>query len=900
MFTACMLMSIILFASVDNTKSDRNPIEPDDIFFWDEEHDNWDILNGKDLYRFYSLGGEIFSFRAKQNGDLVLYEHHSKTESKKAGFSYVSKLENNDDDYFSPAYDPVAFEYKGVYHTLYYYEQRVGEVVVIDNTQQTIYHPKYYAKHFYTTGEDIYSWNNLGRITSENNLDKRKIYRGAVCIGDTLYMPYDSHFSPSELGDYDQLVYLDNKTFKIDVCTIDEENEINVVRTIELKNKMGRASHHPRAIDGFVHADGKVRLLISYSAETNTDKENKGGGVLLYSFASKSSLHLYEDYDFAYSVRCVQGSLKGKKSTSDVDLKKYPNRIQVLYNHFDNHTIEQWKDEGEFYYKTFGVDSENHEYILCDHGKIELGSDEEQPDEWNRMCMDVTTRITAANNNPAVKGTDSFSKDIWLFHTDNDGYIYGDIFESDEMRVVHNSLSYSDDLDNLEKYSEGVKKLWTLIGITDGPPPCAIDWEVWDSIYGGNNIDPTELSYSKSTDNEFKQTDSYSRSFYTETGVSIGMGDEKEGISGGVHSSFKFFNKIRRENTVTFSTEIEEKLFFALRDTTQSKGYEIWSIPNIHRVSFASYPWWDKDFSQQIEGSFCNMFYCTGNKLKTIAVPLKNMPYGIESVNDPSMASWYADNSLSRSLVVENAAKYNVPNVAIAYENSNGSEGSVIQSSGASNSFTQTHGFEIKVGGDVQYGVPKVFNISGSEEVGFNWEYEITTEHTTILSDAFMVSLNSLTTISRGILVDELDITTYFFSNNKDNEVDWWYYDYYDFGVDKKHVKPWYIAHVVTSSRAVEEVGVINGTYDLMTDLHQPFIYPTINSSKNFKLKNFDNPVKRVSVFSVTGKLIFQENTDCFTDEIIDLNLQGNFPKGTYLAKLVTDNGCITQKLIIQ
>lgn len=902
-FIIMVYLSQSIFAQVIDDGNDATAIAPDDVFFWDTEHDEWDLNSiDKDHYRFYNLGGEIYVFRGRKDGDLLLYQHHSKTGDEGAGIDQVTKLENNGDNY-APLYDPVAFDYNGVYHAFYYSVKTISETVPGNPDPVTLYHPLYFGKHFYTTGGNITEWNAHGQYTSKSEYDKRKLYRGAIAIGNYIYLVYDSYFRLDELSDdpsYDELYYYDDHVFKIDVCTMNSNNELELVNTHELTGVTGNGHHHPRAIDGFVHPDGHVRLLISYSGESTNDKENYGGGVILYSFANHGYMHLYHNDDFAYSVRAVHGSLKGDRTKDDIHRTAHPNRIQVLYNHFENHTILGWKDEGEFYYKTFAIDADEHKYYLCDHGQIQLSNDEEKPDEWNRMAMDVTTRITAHNNKTYVKGSDTFEKDIWLFHTDNDGYIYGDIFTSDNMQVLEGSLNYTDDLDNTEKYGDSIRSLWSLIGITDGAPPCAIDWDTWGFYYDGMNIEPTELTFLNTIENEITQSDSYERTFYTETGVKAIWGDEDDGLSGGVHASFKFFNTIRRENTVTFTKEVEIEQPFALCESTQKNAFEIWSVPNIHRVSFANFSWWDNDLEHKIKGSVSHMFFCNGNKMITDTVPIANMPYGIADPNNPEMKSWHADSSESRGTVVANAAIYNVDNLCTSYRYENGQEATFTTTNSTSNRYEHTHGFEVKFGAEAQYKVPEVFQLNIENEEGFEWQYEITTEHTSSISNAFKVSLQNLTDPHKfGILVDELDITTYFFTNNEESSFNYWYYDYFNPEGEKATIKPWYIAHVVTSSHKTElEEELGNQMFD--SDKKQPYIFPTILSNRQLKVKSFDDPVQELRIYGLSGELVFSEKINSLPNEIHEIFVNDKLASGAYLAKLMTKDKVLSQKLVVE
>ena len=894
MKTLLTFFSFLIFVFIasgqikQSTIDSKKNIKPDNHYFWSNEHNNWNIHNRDDRYRFCNFEGKIYALRGRKDGDLLVYKF-SKAMNHDVDFHNALVLEDNANDYH-PVYDPVGFEHKGVFYILYYYRNDESDA-------------SYYCKMFYST--DGENWDNTPRYSSGSERDKRKFYMGAVSVGKYVYLVYNRLFKNTDDGDVIDHIY--NKHFDIDVCTINDNNELEVVNTHYIESDMQHSEQLPRSMEGFVHPDGHVRLFVSYSGEYTRDNKNLGGGVIGYSFANDESFHLYtssydedeyKDYS-AYSVRCIHGSIKGQRSADDVN-KEYTNQIQVFINYFHDGVLG-FGDEGKFYYRTYAVDADNHTYPMIENGKIVLSSDEEKPDEWDVMCMDVTNRITSSIRIDSINeyGDLSYDQDIWLFHTDNDGYIYADIFHSDKMAVVPSEqIAGSTDLNNTEKYGTGIKELWTLVGITDGPPPCAINWHIWDSIYGGNNTDPTELRYIQTKESEFSQSNSYSRSFYNETGVKIGLGSEAS-----VHASFKYFNRINRANKITIYSEKENELPFVLREVTQDTAFQIWSVPDINRVSLAIFPWWDDKFEFQIEGTFCYMFYTTGQKLITESVPISQMPHGVNQVNAPSMQNWYSDVNDSRALIVDSYFNYPsyVDKVSTSYRNTNGTTATLSKSKERSNSYIHTHGYEIKAGMDIDV-IPGVFSVN--DEAGLEWEYESEVEHSSTISNSFTVSLESLSTPNRGILVDILDIDTYFFFNEDDEKnKNWWYYDYYNTG-DENIVKPWYIAHVVTNSRAYNEEDIENPTGIEELEANGEFsMYPNPSSGKrlNIKVDNRFNNECIVKVLSANGVEVYNSLHNFFQHETSEIIFKNQLSAGVYFIQLLnsTADETKTAKFIV-
>ena len=890
-FFSCLIVVFIASGQIkQSTIVSKKNIVPDNHYFWSKTYDNWDIHNRDGRYRFCNFEGNIYALRGRKDGDLLVYKF-SKATNHDVDFHNAMVLEDNANDYH-PVYDPVGFEHKGVFYILYYYRNDESDA-------------SYYCKMFYST--DGENWDNTPRYSSGSKRDKRKFFMGAVSVGNYVYLVYNRLFKNTDDGDVIDHIY--DKHFDIDVCTINDNNELEVVNTHYIKSNMQHSAQLPRSIEGFVHPDGHVRLFVSYSGEYTRDNKNLGGGVIGYSFANHESFRLYtsthdedeyKDYS-AYSVRCIHGSIKGQRSANDVN-KEYTNQLQVFTNYFHDETFG-FGDEGKFYYRTYAVDADNHTYPLIERGKIVLSSDEEKPDEWDVMCMDVTNRITSSikTDNVNEYGDLSYDQDIWLFHTDNDGYIYADIFDSDKMAVVPSEqIAGSTDLDDTKKYGAGIKKLWTLVGITDGPPPCAINWDTWDSIYGGNNTDPTELIYKQTKESEFSLSNSYSRSFYNETGVKIGLGSVAS-----VHASFKYFNHINRANKITIHKETVNELPFALQRKTQGSAFQIWSVPDINRVSLATFPWWDDKFEHQIKGTFCYMFYTTGQKLITKTVPISEEPHGIDTsdVNLPSMRDWYSDTSPSRASIVDNFTNYPsyVDKVSTSYRNSNGTSATLSKSKERSNSYTHTHGYEIKAGTDITI-IPGVFSIN--DEAGLEWEYESEVENSSKISNSFTVSLKSLTDPAKGILVDELDVDTYFFFNEDGvKNKDWWYYDYFNTG-DENIVKPWYIAHVVTSSNAYNEEDIENPTGIEKLEADGEFsIYPNplIGKRLNITVDNRFNNGCIVKVLSANGVEVYNSLHNFSQHRTSEIKFKNQLSAGVYFIQLLnkTANETKTAKFLV-
>ncbi len=374
-----------------------------------------------------------------------------------------------------------------------------------------------------------------------------------------------------------------------------------------------------------------------------------------------------------------------------------------------------------------------------------------------------------------VAGIDGLKQQVCAFYPDKKGHIYGAFFQSDNWRPVPNSSVTSMDLANDELYGKEIRSLWTLVGITDGAPPCSINWPVWTSLHTPE-VEPTELKFK--TENISKTEvvstyeDSYSLGFKIET-------KEEEVMS--MDESFKYSKAFENKETSSSTVKTSLTTNFGLNEESQELGCRIWSVPQIRRISYQVYPWYDS--LHPVINSLQYQFRTTGIFTYVENIEISEFPYLIDEPNAADLAGWKPDHRTAMYYsVLENDLSPLGP-VSWSHPNS-GPVFSFSEVTTTTTSVTDKNSYEY----DLSMGVrlPEVFDLGASmnDEVSYSTENTYETEFGTELE----ISLSNLISKQDGINLSYYDFGIYWF---KPNEGDWWYLDSLD------GQKPWYIAYMV-------------------------------------------------------------------------------------------------------
>lgn len=738
-------------------------IKGDYGFFWDEDHE-WDPWKNRGTYRFYTLKGEIYSIRGQYSHGLDLFRFNR----DKGRFDFIHQIYDDDYSLTGPEFDPVLFEFQDKYYAIHYFKSFVPAY------QDT---PDYEGRRFllaYTT--DINShWQRTDDMPVDGRYNDFNIYRAACSDGEHVYLVYDSYVSDDTLHYHRNDIYIDK-------AVIDTDYRLKILDTFELHNVMERDGYHPYAVTCFTHADGNVRLLLSYCGENTSEKENKGGGVIVFSPEDDHYQHIYTSDDYAFSIRAIHGTIKGNRDNPSGD-ERDKDRIQVFYNHFTDghwHGIHWIGDKGHFRYRTYAIFDDD--YDLVAKGEIKLGDEDYYPDEWDRMNLDAAYRLhSVAQDDPDVGR--SFHQRIWMFFTDGNGYIRGKGFSSDVWHhfevVESNDLNMTDD----DHYGEDIKKTWVLYGIIEGAPPCAIDWETWEENYAPQ-IHPSRISYAEGT------TETYTATMKTDASWYLEMQSGNEFIEG----KTKFSSWLEEEIGSSTTTTKETELSLVLNDEAQKLGVKMYIIPSVKRIAYATFPWWVQSYTREEAGKqpISYRFIAGVDRLHleslALSAPLFNLDPG--KLNDADLGEWKIDSNPGRQNLADNRDAAEI----LTLEWGSPGEGDTASFEIAKEeSITTTHENELEV--SVESKVPEVFRIGSG--VSFTWSSS--SQVTTDISKKIELSYGNLTQQKYGPKINGLQLTAYWFYD-EDKIKDLWYHDYIEAG---QH--PWYIGYTVDCVNSVEE-----------------------------------------------------------------------------------------------
>ena len=738
---------------------------------WDSDHE-WDPIKDRGSYRFYTINGEIYVAGADKTYGLMLYHYNR----KEADFHEIKQIHSATTYYeMIPSYDPVLFSFKNRYYAMYYTDNFDGSLNYVNSQFRLLYADSLKQEAHWHLSPTM-PWSST-----------YKIYRAVINAGDFLYMIYDSHMKDGTLYHY-------QKDIHIDKAVIDTSGRLKVLDTYKLKNVMGKDAYHPYAATSFMHYDGQRRILISYSAEKTSDKENKGGGVISFTppldtnhtFSYK---HVYTSNDYAFSMRAIHGTMKGGREEPSGEAGE-KNRIQILYNHFTDAHLDgtHWVgDKGHFYYHTYSVEEKN-SYKLIAKGEIKLGDDDLYPDEWDRMNLDIAYVLKPVS---PPDGTDpdvgnAYDQRIWMFYTDGHGTIHGKGFISDKWHHLEDKegIIENDDLENdpdengIRPYDSDISKTWVLFGIMEGSPPCAINWQEWNATHHNNTTFPSSVSYRESESSSYTITFKSNASWY----LSISASGEI------VKGTTKFSHKSEKEHSSKRETTASKDLTFVLDRVSQTQGTKLYIVPTVKRIAYATFPWWqDHDFIKKNltpKQPINYRFIMSADRIKAVHIPLSDPLFGgidTDHVNDPDLSVWRVD-APGRDKIHnnKNAAE------AIPISWSNGDTGDT-----ASFTVTETDSLSsmnentLDITADSK--LPSVFSIEGG--VSFSWSFQ--SEITTSVSTEMEVSYENLILDNVGPLIKSIDTTAYWFYDH-DKIKDLWYLKHIE-----KGQYPWYIGYIV-------------------------------------------------------------------------------------------------------
>ena len=740
------------------TKIPSITIHGDYSFYWDDNHE-WNPIKNRAWYRFKGLGKDIVGLCAP-NGDTGLYLF--RFDCYNGEFKYVKTIFKYSIPYYTrPITEPLILSYKDDYYVFYAFNGSYN-----DPDDDSINYVGKFAVWFYAKSLSKKSeWHKLRLIDPEE--EEYPVYRDACVVGDRVYLVYDSYLT------YDREMKHYYDEIRVKEAYFDKERRLKTVKTFHLHVK-NKGSRHPYHLSWFVHPDGNPRLLISYCADKTKDKENKGGGVIVFNPESEVQTTIFKS-DYPFSIKAVKGTIKGgmEYPRGNGEIK---DRIQVIYNHFTDSWL--WSnDKGHFYYRTYAIERN---YPLIAKGEIKLGNKDYYPDEWDRMNLNVEPILIPHRDSDVVNShaQDYYRQMVWMFYTDKHGYVRGKGFKSDSWHCITDKIVHNDDLNSTEIYGQNIKETWTLIGLIEGPPPIPIDWDVWNQ-YHNTNHPPTELTYAESTETEI--------SFSTESEEKWFMG-----VSGEAELfdySLNFSQTFMQEKGTVHKSSTTQVVTFECKEENQGKGFLLYLAPVVYRIPYAVFPWWEDNYVDDniSKTPIMYRFLTEGGQIVEEVVSLDKFGIDSSKVNDADMSVWMTNTNSNRQLIVD---QYDRSAVLYAHWLSDGgvADGSFEDLKETEVSTSATSEFDFEVGYNV---IPEVFKISGGATFSFTNSMKVSTS----ISKELEVSYHNLTEADKGVKISGLYITVYWiYKDIKGSGL--WYLNNRELVPEKTY--PWYIGYVIT------------------------------------------------------------------------------------------------------
>jgi hypothetical protein len=675
--------------------------------------------------------------------------------------------------------------------------------------------------------------NNKLDIVNLNNNGNYDRYFTAVCSGyDVMLFPrataelYTFNKSENNLDFWESLTYRcdgsSECTATSGVAVKSPENDTTTLACVSIKNP----------------SSGKLQLytfkydnLIDYKYDTSTDdygyfpgkacKLEKGRSQALDQTGPSN-----EDGSFFISLFYTEND-----EYKDNKNKSYYKRCPIKYR-------EVSYSETDLYFTASDV-----------KGNISLASDDYYAKSGDDALLDIVENYVPVDISSTMSGSDGYQKQNILVSCDKKNETNFSVFPSDYYVineaanvVTSNMMDYQD---------EQWKKTWTLLGIIDGAPPCALDWDLWEEMheYTGE-VPPTELEW------EIEAEESSSTSIETETSWSLGydlkgkipIGEPLElGLSTTAEGAW--VNKELNETVKTKSIELTIPI--TLTEENQELARWYWLVPDITRYPYSTFDWSDSDFKHPINNTIDYAFITTNYYLKPETPPIANAPHYISYPNDSSMYDWIARGSTMNDTTIGYYAFYNdLSSAGSAYYNSidDGTSCKVTSKTEQSTETTNTDKNSFSISAGIEIPLIFSFDVEGS------YEYEYTTSNkvTTTFKQSLQVNLSNLKPgNSSAIYPENYYVFPYLFTADKNQ--DWWYFD----NPELMGYKPWYLAYTVSlsSDKSTELLQLHSPAIDEVFYIDEPIGFSWLDDLQQTKLLISEQPTNALKSIVYRGDL---------------------------------------------
>ena len=497
----------------------------------------------------------------------------------------------------------------------------------------------------------------------------------------------------------------------------------------------------------------------------------------------------------------VQGSVQGSRPPQEPYLM-YPDQSDRIAMFI----VAGKKLSGDypFLYREYYIqDFKPH---ITGFGAIQVPSGEYSFKVYDNFLLQAVNWLKPAHLSDEISNDptflDGFYQRVYVFYNWQHNYLitpgpdllraFG--LNSDIWRPAADSVTVlSNDLQSVATYGASVRNLWALIGIVDGAPPCSVKWHEWDSLVKTApwyKPEPTNLDLNLTQSSNLEITNTYEDQF----SEGFSMKSLNKGLTGGFEENYS--QAWKQVNTSGVTQKVTWKTGFPLSEDLQEFGNFLWAVPEIRRITFLRYPWWDNSkfgafpgmgaFKHPVTSSQQFLFRNYGMQIFNDTVPLSDFPFRVNDPNGPNLSSWNLDN---RTMLNQAVTSHPISNLGSAtwYAPSQPVNISFEQAENTKTTSETSSSFDVKVSGSVK--VPKVFKMD--VELGYEVKYSAEVSSECEMGKEATLQINDyMSDLTGGLNMTKMSVDLYWLTPQ--DGVNYWYWD----SLPVPGQRPWYIAYV--------------------------------------------------------------------------------------------------------
>jgi len=514
--------------------------------------------------------------------------------------------------------------------------------------------------------------------------------------------------------------------------------------------------------------------------------------IISYTFQDMSITYMLDDVFKGKAMRLVTGRSQSNGTTQP------ENTNGTAYISMFSTKDEEYKDDkSKQFFKRCPIiygeikANENDFTVNASMFYVNLTSDDYYAATGDDALISIVENYVPGDYSTFMSGSDGFQKQNILVNCDKSNETNYSIFPSDFYVINHNDPPVES---NMADYSDDQwKNTWTLIGIFDGPPPCALNWHAWDSIhYEVGETAPTELKWKL----EYTSTTEIS----TKTEISWSLGFKGEGsiplpavpLHIKIDGSAKYAQTNENVNTLTSSKKAIHTILMPLTEDNQDKAVWYWLVPTIKRFAYSTYDYSDNNLHHPVMDRIDYAFITTDYQLIPEFVPIGSAPHYVSEPNAPTMDDWTARTDITNDTTIGYHAFQNDldRNAYIAYTSTDGGGSSaLVEEKEQSSEQTVTKGCKLDLGVGVE--IPHIFSFQVI--AGFDYDYTRSSKTTTKFTQEIEFDMSNLTHGASSAISQKCYTVNCFLFLPDDNP-DWWYFQD---TTRLRGFKPWYIAYTV-------------------------------------------------------------------------------------------------------